>query len=169
MPAFFDHLQRKAGEAGVNLRRWDRKAEEPVGEYVKVPVSIEMTGTFYQLLRYFSLLSPSGASSAANERIVSVENIELRDPKIENDAVLLTARFTASTFRQDSDAPVPELDNVSGGKVEQATKLREERVEAATGAGGDEATAPAGTPAKKPVNPSAAGAERLTNPTPEGN
>lgn len=130
LPAFFEHLQRKAGEAGVKIDKWDRKKEKTISDYVKVPVEIHITGNFYQIMRYFSLLGPpvdkkvtadepegddddDGSNSdvdasSVNERIVSIENLFLGDSKIRNDEVILTARFFASTYRQkESAAPPP--------------------------------------------------------------
>jgi type IV pilus assembly protein PilO len=135
LPAFFEHLQRKAGEAGVKIDKWDRKKEKSISDYVKVPVEIHITGNFYQIMRYFSLLGPpvdkkeaadikpegddadggddaepdgDGVdASSVNERIVSIENLFLGDAKVRNDEVILTARFFASTYRQRESAKPP--------------------------------------------------------------
>jgi Tfp pilus assembly protein PilO len=58
LPSLFDHLQRKAGEAGVTIKQWERKGEVAVDTYMKVTVGIQLTGTFYQIVKYFSLLAP---------------------------------------------------------------------------------------------------------------
>ncbi len=113
LPAFFDYLQRRAGDAGVTIRSWDQMPEEPVDAFMRVPVRMEIVGTFSGLMRYFQLLGPPQAgtqdrddgSVRVGERIVSIENLSLVDPKLEDNDVLLTARFVASTFRQ---APEPQ-------------------------------------------------------------
>jgi type IV pilus assembly protein PilO len=116
LPAFFDTLGRKIGEAQVEVRRWDYQKEVPIDAYVKVPVEIEVTGTFYQLKRFFSSLSqrdqppptpnPDGTTPPEErERIVTIENLQIYDPKIRNRELVMTAKFTASTFRQDAPAP----------------------------------------------------------------
>jgi Tfp pilus assembly protein PilO len=137
LPSFFDHLQRKAGEAGVSIKKWERKSEVAVEEYMKVPVEIELAGTYYQISKYFSLLAPqrpplaapsltpppppaggaAGAPAAAapqasaeasdvDERIVSIENLTIGDPEVRSDEIILTAKFTAATYRQ-GDAVAP--------------------------------------------------------------
>jgi Tfp pilus assembly protein PilO len=161
LPSFFDHLQKKAGEAGVNIRKWDRQKEQELGEFAKVPVSMEITGTFPQILKYFSLLSPryhaAPEQAESAERLVTIEKLTLGGPKVRNDDLLLTATFTASTFRQkvapQARAPKPAAPK---SKVGEATKQREAAVEKAAGpsSGGDD----------PPSAPSQTGTNRLTNP-----
>jgi Tfp pilus assembly protein PilO len=137
LPSFFDHLQRKAGEAGVSIKKWERKSEIAVEEYMKVPVEMELSGTYYQILEYFSLLAPmteglvtappsptsppppaGGApaeaaaapvaeASAEDERIVSIENLTIGEPEVRADEIILTAKFIAATYRQ-GDTVAPE-------------------------------------------------------------
>ncbi len=99
LPAFFVHLQSQALAANVDVVRWTRQPEMPVDTYVKVPVSMTVTGTFYQLLQYFKLLHDT-------PRIITVENLRISTGKFENDQLLLSATFLASTFRQ-ADQPAP--------------------------------------------------------------
>jgi type IV pilus assembly protein PilO len=160
LPSFFDHLQKKAGEAGVNIRKWDRQKEQELGDYAKVPVAMEVTGTFPQILKYFSVLSPryhAAPEQADNsERLVTIEKLKLGSPKINNNEIMLTATFTASTFRQKvkPQARAPKAAPPKS-KVGEATKQREAAVEKAAGpssGGGDD----------KPA--AATGTNRLTNP-----
>jgi type IV pilus assembly protein PilO len=115
LPAFFDTLGRKVGEAGIEVRRWDYQRELPIESYFKVPIEIEVTGTYYQIKRFFASLAqrdpvptvrPDGTTQVENrERIVTIENLQLYDPKIRNRGELtMTAKFIASTFRQDAPA-----------------------------------------------------------------
>lgn len=142
IPAFLDMLSRKTNEAGIEMHKRDvRKdviidtgpvAATPGGpprpppppgvpgavapaSFVKVPVDIEVTGTYYQLKRFFSSLRPklteqvAGAPKAPEEkdRIVTIESLTLTDPKVKNNEIVLTARFVASTFRADKPAAAP--------------------------------------------------------------
>ena len=136
LPAFFETLNRKVGEAGVEVKSWDYKREIPVladadpdaqpdkngsaapdksAGFVKVPVEVEITGTFYQIERFFASLAQQDKSSDPNapkpqERIITVENLVLSDPQVKNRDIILDAKFTASTFRQDDaseNAPPP--------------------------------------------------------------
>ena len=114
VPAFFETLQRKVAESGVEIHRWAKRNEEPVESFVKVPVEIELTGTFMQIKRFFASLiqrdvrlSPSTDDRAnePRERIVSIENLALNNPTLKNRELILTAKFIAVTFRQE-DPPV---------------------------------------------------------------
>jgi hypothetical protein len=84
--------------------------------FIKVPVDIEVTGTYYQLKKFMASLRPKpveakpAASDTVQEkdRIVTIESLAITDPKVRNNEIVLTARFTASTFRaKASDAPAP--------------------------------------------------------------
>lgn len=111
LPAFFDFLQRRAGEAGVTTRKWDQQASEKVDIYVRVPVKMEVAGSFSSLVKFFFLLGPlgkdasQGGSESFGERIVSVENLTLGGAKIEDGEVTLVAGFTAATFYLDTANP----------------------------------------------------------------
>lgn len=113
LPAFFDFLQRRAGEAGVTTRKWDQQTSEKVDIYVRVPVKIEVAGSFSSLVKFFYLLGPQGKdasqgggeSLAFGERIVSVENLTLGGAQIEDGEVTLVAGFTAATFYLDPSPP----------------------------------------------------------------
>ena len=101
LPAFFVHMQTQANAANIRTTDWARKSEMPVETYIKVPVEVEVEGDFYQLLQYFKLLSET-------PRIITVENLSIKRPdatkRAGRDPSLLSARFTASTFRQ-ADLP----------------------------------------------------------------
>jgi len=127
VPAFFETLQRKVAESGVEIRKWSNLAEEPVESFVKVPVEIQITGTFMQIKRFFAsliqrdvLLSHTpddrGRDDRANEeheRIVSIENLALSQPVVKNREIILDAKFTAVTFRQE-DKPPPGAAGAAG-------------------------------------------------------
>jgi hypothetical protein len=64
-----------------------------------------------QIKRFFASLvqrdvrpGPGDDRTTAPDRIVSVENLALTNPELKNREILLTARFTAVTFRQDRPA-----------------------------------------------------------------
>src|SRR4051794_4267829 len=58
LPAFFETLNRKVNEAGVEVNRWKQSAETPIETFRRVPVEIEMTGTFMQIKKFFASLVP---------------------------------------------------------------------------------------------------------------
>lgn len=111
MPAFFDMLARRFNEAGVKVIRREIKPDVMVDEFVKAPVQVEITGTYYQLKQFFASLRPrvdrgaDASEDAEKDRIVTVENLTVFDPRVVDNALVMTAKFTASTFR--TVAPPP--------------------------------------------------------------
>ena len=113
LPAFFETLNRKVTEAGVQVTKWQRKKEETLGQFIKVPVDVEITGTFFQIKRFMASLvqrdvRPSAAANdggtplnEAHERVVSIEDLSLADPKVKNREIVMVAKFVASTYRQE--------------------------------------------------------------------
>jgi type IV pilus assembly protein PilO len=123
LPAFFETLNRKVIDAGVQVSKWQQQPEAPIETFVKVPVAIEITGTFMQIKKFFAslvekrhkpaLVTPtpanadpcaSGAPVEEHDRIVSIENLSLVNPIIVNHEIQLTAKFTATTYRQEDAA-----------------------------------------------------------------
>lgn len=111
LPQFFETLQRKVAESGSAIRKWTNKPGEPVESFVKIPVEIELSGTFMQLKRFFASLVQSDIRAQGGEpgvdepeRIVSIENLQISSPTVVNREIVLNAKFTAVTFRQ-ADRP----------------------------------------------------------------
>jgi len=152
VPAFFETLERKMTESGVEITKWTKGQEKPIEQFVKVPVEIEIVGTFLQLKRFFASLvqpqqgtvDPQQPDVEERERIVSIENLVIAQPQVRNREIVLTAKFTAVTFRQEDAAatakpatpgptpankPLPPAATPQGAKVrtEDAMKKDEER------------------------------------------
>jgi type IV pilus assembly protein PilO len=110
VPAFFETLERKVTESGVEINKWKKLSESPVESFVRVPVEVEVTGTFMQIKRFFAsliqrgVLQVSDAGVEERERIISIENLQLISPVVKNREIVLTAKFTAVTFRQEDKA-----------------------------------------------------------------
>jgi Tfp pilus assembly protein PilO len=110
LPAFFEMLNRKTVESGVEVTRWSQNKEEKIESFVKVPVSVELTGSFMQIKRFFASLMPKrkkpgqvepSDNGEEKERIVTIENLSLTEPTVRNRELVLHARFIASTYRAD--------------------------------------------------------------------
>ena len=162
LPSFFLHLQKQAAGAGVKLDNWRRLKEVPIETYIKVPVSIEVTGSFYQVNNYFKLLYET-------DRIITVENMSLAYVNTDVDTVNLNAKFTASTFRLPDDENAKPSGGAGGakgakggkGKVKEANEKRANQLDGAAGtppAKGDKNTvappkgaAPSAVPTPKPA------------------
>jgi Tfp pilus assembly protein PilO len=113
LPAFFQHLETQASTANVRIVTRVIDKEVPVETYMKVPVRMEIQGDFYQLNNYFKLLSQT-------ERIITIENLFIGDPRRSAERVTLTGKFTASTFRQADRAPSKQPARVEPAKTEPA-------------------------------------------------
>jgi Tfp pilus assembly protein PilO len=117
LPAFIETLQHKVTESGVETRKWTYRQPEPVETFVKVPFEVEVTGTFMQMKRFFASLvqkdvrlsrNPDDRASEERDRIVSIENLALSNPTVQNREIVLTAKFTAVTFRQEDRPLAPD-------------------------------------------------------------
>lgn len=112
IPHFFETLQQKVTESGAAIRKWTNKPGEPVESFVRMPVEVELSGTFMQIKRFFASLVQSDVQLPGTdhgdepERIVSIENLQLSNPTVVNREIVMTAKFTAVTFRQ-ADKPTP--------------------------------------------------------------
>lgn len=151
LPAFFETLNRKVLESGVEVVRSRQLAEEKIERFVRVPVEYEIVGTFVQIKKFFASLvakrrkaGPTEPTPGAEqevqeqERIVSIENLSLTNPTVRNREIRLTARFTASTYRmEDGSVPAPVVK-----KAQPAAPAP-----APAGATGGSAMPPASTPA----------------------
>lgn len=110
VPAFFETLERKVKESGVEISKWTKRAEEPVESFIKVPVEVEITGTFLQIKRFFASLVQRNITPGEGEehdRIVSIESLVLSQPQVRNREIILSAKFVAVTFRQEEPPPPP--------------------------------------------------------------
>ncbi len=118
LPAFFETLNRKVLESGIEVVRSRQLPEERIERFVRVPVDYEVVGTYVQLKKFFASLvakrRKAGQSDPLQneqdvqeqERIVSIENLSLGSPVVRNREIHLTARFVASTYRmEDGSAP----------------------------------------------------------------
>jgi type IV pilus assembly protein PilO len=165
VPHFFETLERKMTESGVEITKWKKGIEDPVEQFVRVPVEIELVGTFLQLKRFFASLVDQSTTPTVDEqgveereRIVSIENLSLQQPVVRNREIVLTAKFTAVTFRQDDKAkaapapaavpagaakPLPPANTPSGAKVrtEDAMKKDQQRVDDADQKANDQGSA----------------------------
>ena len=101
VPGFYDLIERKLTDAGIDDMKFVVKSEQVFDQFVKVPLDVEMRGTFMQIKRFFaSLVDKKQADSKDIERIISIEDLSLTQPEIRNRELVLTAKFTAFTFRQ---------------------------------------------------------------------
>jgi type IV pilus assembly protein PilO len=98
--AFLSSLQQVSNISGIDLKAWQPQEEQAREFYAKVPMRLEITGKFHQLVKFVYEVGKL-------DRIINMENIELFNPKVEGDDVVLSARCLATTFHLLKKAPPP--------------------------------------------------------------
>ena len=97
--SFLSALQQVANVSGVDLRAWQPQDEKNEAFYAKFPMKIEMSGRFQQIAKF-------AYEVGRVERIINLENIEIADPKLEGDGVVVKAKCLATTFHAAKPKPV---------------------------------------------------------------
>jgi type IV pilus assembly protein PilO len=93
IPTFLSNIQEQAELAGLEIVSLTIDAENPQELYIRIPIRIEVRGTYHAITKFFKNLSEL-------PRIVNVENLSLTAEKQEIGASpRLRARFIAATFR----------------------------------------------------------------------
>jgi type IV pilus assembly protein PilO len=91
-PAFLSALQNVATISGVNLTSWSPTEEVPQQFFAKVPMKLTLKGRFHQVAKFFH-----GVGQL--DRIINVENILIRAPKVTGDEVEVEIECLATAFR----------------------------------------------------------------------
>jgi type IV pilus assembly protein PilO len=89
--AFLSALQAVSNISGIDLKAWSPMEEVPQTFYAKVPMKLQLTGRFHQIAKFIYEVGKQ-------DRIINMENLELSDPKIEGEDVVLKATCLATTF-----------------------------------------------------------------------
>ncbi|MDP9151917.1 MAG: type 4a pilus biogenesis protein PilO, partial [Myxococcota bacterium] len=88
---FLSSIQQASNAAGIDLKGYAPLEEVPQSFYSKVPMRLEMAGHFHQIAKFAYELSKV-------DRIINVEDIELSEPKIVGDEVVLRGKCLATAF-----------------------------------------------------------------------
>jgi type IV pilus assembly protein PilO len=101
IPTFLSNLQEQAELSGLEIMSLSIDAENPMELYIRIPVRIEVRGTYHSITKFFKNLSEL-------PRIVNVEKLSLGIEKTEYGASpRMRARFVAATFRYRDNAAIP--------------------------------------------------------------
>jgi type IV pilus assembly protein PilO len=93
IPTFLSNLQEQAELAGLEIVSLTIDAENPMELYIRIPVRIEVRGTYHSITKFFKNLSEL-------PRIVNVERLALNVARAEvGGSPRLRATFIAVTFR----------------------------------------------------------------------
>jgi len=93
IPTFLSNIQEQAELSGLEIVSLTIDAETPQDLYIRIPIRIEVRGTYHTVTKFFKNLSEL-------PRIVNVEGLSLSVEKGESGvSPRLRARFVAATFR----------------------------------------------------------------------
>jgi type IV pilus assembly protein PilO len=93
IPTFLSNIQEQAELSGLEIVSLTIEAENPQELYIRIPIRIEVRGTYHSVTKFFKNLSEL-------PRIVNVENLSLAVEKADSGgSPRLHAKFVAATFR----------------------------------------------------------------------
>ena len=88
---FLSAVQTVSNISGIDLKAWTPMEEVPQTFYAKVPMRLQITGRFHQIAKF-------AYEIGRQDRIINMENLELSDPKVEGEDVVMRATCLATTF-----------------------------------------------------------------------
>jgi type IV pilus assembly protein PilO len=89
--AFLSSLQQVSNVSGIDLKAWQPMDEQQQAYFAVVPMKLEITGRFHQIAKFVYEVGKL-------DRIINVANIELSEPVVVGDDILLKAKCLATTF-----------------------------------------------------------------------
>jgi type IV pilus assembly protein PilO len=98
--AFLSSIQQVSNVSGIDLKGWKPEEEKEQAFFAKVPMRLELVGKFHQVAKFMYEIGRL-------DRIINVENIELGDPTVQGDDVVLKVRCLATTFHSLKPKPPP--------------------------------------------------------------
>jgi type IV pilus assembly protein PilO len=113
IPAVLQDINRLAEVSGIQIKTVHPRPEQKEELYVRIPLSLVVKGRFHQIARFIY-------STSRLERVVNMENVSLKEPKLEGDDVVLAIEVRATTFRRPTvaaeGAAAPAAKGKKGGK-----------------------------------------------------
>ena len=108
MSSFLASLNTQADVVGLEILSVKPLQEEAAQYYARIPVQLDLRGSFHQLAKFFFLIG-------SLDRIINVENINLRVDTIDQSGTMLRAGVLATTFRSSQ----PGAEKKKGGKAKK--------------------------------------------------
>jgi type IV pilus assembly protein PilO len=97
---FLSALQAVSNISGIDLKGWTPMDEVPQTFFAKVPMRLTLTGRFHQIAKFIYEVGKQ-------DRIINMENLELSDPTLQGEDVVLKATCLATTFHLLNKKPPP--------------------------------------------------------------
>lgn len=92
MSGFLENLNSQADLVGLELISVKPQNEQPAQYYSRIPVALELRGTYLQLAKFFYLVGNL-------DRIINIENISLMVSEVDETGIQIEANVLATTFR----------------------------------------------------------------------
>lgn len=92
IPELLSNISTKAKEAGLEILTFRPRAENFRDFYAEIPVEIVVRGGFYNAVTFFDEVGKLN-------RLVNIDNIDMKNPKISGDRVSLDISTVATTYR----------------------------------------------------------------------
>ncbi len=92
IPELLQKLASLVQQSDLTMKQFEPQSEVAAGFYAKIPVKMSIIGNYHSIAVFFDKV-------AKLARIVNINDIKLKSPKIENKRVVLEAEFNATTFK----------------------------------------------------------------------
>ena len=99
IPGLLKGISSLGRKVGLDVKKFQPMAEKSRDYVAEVPVNVELTGSYHEVAMFFDRLSKMN-------RIVYVQNLEMKTPVDKGGRVTLTVTGQAVTFRFLSDAEI---------------------------------------------------------------
>ncbi len=113
IPDLLSSISSLARDAGLDVQLFKPRAENFKDFYAEVPVEVSVEGTYHQVATFFDEVGKL-------DRIVNINQIFVRDPKVHDDTVDVKTDCLATTFRYLDD----QERQANKNKTESAKKRR---------------------------------------------
>ena len=91
-------LNRRAKQSQIRVAKIVQQSEVPMGFYARVPIQLNLEGTFHQLVIFFNLISEM-------KRIVNIQDVTFSEPQRRDGQVYLKAQALATCYRSIKEVP----------------------------------------------------------------
>ncbi len=91
IPEIIESVYATAQKAGLSINTLEPKAERRAQFYAEIPFQMSATGAYPEIAVFFDALRHL-------KRIVNVANLDLKNPRMKNDKIIVDAAFSVTTF-----------------------------------------------------------------------
>ena len=113
IPELLSSISTLGRDSGLDILVFRQRPEGYREFYAEVPVDMQVRGTYHQVASFFDEVGRL-------DRIVNVTNIEIGNPNVADDALVLEASSTVTTFRFLSEAERKRL--IEENKIKEGKK-----------------------------------------------